>query len=91
VYGGKYTDWLYGCCQCNFKGLRIILLVLQTTEYYHTVRDSEGNEATTVTQQIGDQRYSVTTHTDFKGEKQQTERFKNIEKGKITVKPMHVI
>ncbi|GFG36142.1 hypothetical protein Cfor_02400 [Coptotermes formosanus] len=51
-----------------------------TTEYYHTVRDSEGNEATTVTQQIGDQRYSVTTHTDFKGEKQQTERFKNIEK-----------
>lgn len=51
-----------------------------TTEYYHTVRDSEGNEETTVTQQIGDQRYSVTTHTDSKGEKQQTECFKNIEK-----------
>jgi len=52
-----------------------------TTEYYRTVRDSEGNEETTVTKQIGDQRYSVTTHTDSKGEKQQTERFENIEEG----------
>jgi hypothetical protein len=73
------------------KGLRIILLALQTTEYYHTVTDSEGNEETTVTQQIGDQRYSVTTHTDSKGEKQQTECFENIEKGKITKRPMQMI
>ena len=58
------------------------MLALQTTEYYRTVRDSEGNEETTVTKQIGDQRYSVTTHTDSKGEKQQTESFENIEKGK---------
>lgn len=46
------------------------------------MRDSEGNEETTVTKEIGDQRYSVTTHTDSKGEKQQTECFENIEKGK---------
>lgn len=77
--------------KCNFKGLRIILLALQTTEYYRTVRDSEGNEETTVTKQIGDQRYSVTTHTDSKGEKQQTESFENIEKGKITIRPMQMI
>lgn len=67
------------------------MLALQTTEHYHTVRDSEGNEETTVTQQIGDQRYSVTTHTDSKGEKQQTECFENIEKGKITKGPMQMI
>jgi len=54
-----------------------------TTEYYRTVRDSEGNEETTVTKQIGDQRYSVTTHTDSKGEKQQTECLENIEEGDL--------
>jgi len=64
---------------------------LQTTEYYHTVRDSEGNEETTVTKQIGDQRYSVTTRSDSKGEKQQTESFENIGTGKIPIRPMQMI
>ena len=34
-----------------------------------------------MTKQMGDQRYSETTHTDSKGEKQQIESFEYIEKG----------
>lgn len=51
-----------------------------TVEHHRTVRDSQGNEEITVTQQIGDKRYSVTTRIDSRGEKQQTENFVNIEK-----------
>lgn len=66
----------------NSKGLSIFLLVvLQTVEHHHTVRDSEGNEEITMTQQIGDKRYSVTTRIDSRGDKQQIENFVNIEKG----------
>jgi hypothetical protein len=65
----------------NYAGLSIFLLVLQTVEHHHTVRDSQGNEEITVTQQIGDKRYSVTTHIDSRGDKQQIENFVNIEKG----------
>jgi hypothetical protein len=68
---------------CNSEGLGIILLVLQTVEHHRTVRDSQGNEEITVTQQIGDKRYSVTTHIDSTGEKQQIENFVNIEKGTL--------
>jgi hypothetical protein len=68
---------------CNSEGLGIILLVLQTVEHHHTVRDSQGNEEITVTRQIGDKRYSVTTRIDSKGEKRQIENFVNIEKGML--------
>lgn len=52
-------------------------------EYHSTVRDSNGNEEVTVTKQIGDEKYSVTTRTDSAGEKQQIENFVNMEKGKL--------
>jgi hypothetical protein len=58
-------------------------LVLQAVEYHSTVRDSNGNEEVTVTKQIGDEKYSVTTRTDSAGEKQQIENFVNMEKGKL--------
>ncbi|XP_021939868.1 uncharacterized protein LOC110839721 isoform X2 [Zootermopsis nevadensis] len=51
-----------------------------TVEHHCIVRDSKGNEEVTVTKQIGDKKYSVTTHTDSTGEKQQIENFVNVEK-----------
>lgn len=56
-----------------------------TVEHHRTVRDGQGNEEITVTQQIGDKRYSVTTHIDSRGEKQQIENFVNIEKGDLDI------
>jgi hypothetical protein len=52
-------------------------------EHHCTVRDSQGNEEITVTKQIGDESYSVTTRTDSRGEKQKIENFVNIDKGKL--------
>lgn len=52
-------------------------------EHHSTVRDSEGNEEVTVTKQVGDERYSVTTRIDSTGKKQEIENFVNIEKGEL--------
>lgn len=56
--------------------------LLQFLEHHRTVKDSKGNEETTVTQQIGEQKYSVTTIVGSNGEIQKNETFVNIDEGK---------
>ncbi|PSN45547.1 hypothetical protein C0J52_05781 [Blattella germanica] len=48
-------------------------------EIHRTVRDSQGNEETTVTRQMGDQSYTVTIHTDPSGTEERTENLYNLQ------------
>ncbi|XP_013394478.1 uncharacterized protein LOC106161946 isoform X2 [Lingula anatina] len=48
-------------------------------EQRKTVRDSEGNEETTVIRQIGDKTHTIITHRDKYGREQVQEDYKNIE------------
>lgn len=50
-----------------------------SVEIHRTVRDSKGNEETTVTRQKGDQSYTVTIHRDPSGAEERTETLHNLE------------
>lgn len=54
-----------------------------SVEHHKTIRDSQGNEETTITRQIGDKKHTVITHTDANGVIKRNETFQNMDEGEI--------
>jgi hypothetical protein len=53
-----------------------------SVEEHRTVRDTNGNEETTVTRQIGDKKHTITTKKAKDGSEEQTENIINMDESK---------
>ena len=57
--------------------------MLQSVEERSSTRDSSGQETTTVTRSVGDQKYTTTTKRSQDGHVETTENFENIDGGTL--------
>lgn len=59
------------------------IISFQSVEIHKTTRDSQGNEETTITRQMGDKQYTVTTRRDKSGKEERIEDMVNMDEKDI--------